>query len=68
MKKISWNLSQVIMISKWKTKPEFYDFEKGPLILNASEAFETEISFLLWLKRVFPVYINDLEQALELIT
>ena len=35
MKKISWNLSQVIMISKRKTKPEFYNFEKGPLILNA---------------------------------
>jgi hypothetical protein len=65
MKKISWNLSQVIMISKRKTKPAFYDFEKGPLILSAYENWETEISFLLWLKHIFPGYIKDLEQALE---
>jgi hypothetical protein len=68
MKKTSWTLSQVIMISKRKAKPELYDFEKGPLVVNAAEAFETEMAFLLWVKHIFQVYIENLEQALESIT
>jgi len=68
MKKISWNLSQAVMMSKRKAKPEPYDFEKGPLTLDALEDFEIQTSFQLWFVHVFPAYIKDLERALESIT
>jgi hypothetical protein len=67
MKKISWNLSQAVMISKGKAKPEPHDFEKRPVIHNAFEDFEIQTSFQAWFIHVFPVYIKDLEVALRVI-
>lgn len=67
MKNALWNLSQAVMTSKRKAKPEPYDFEKGPVIHNAFEDFRIQTSFQLWFIHVFPVYIKDLEVALRIV-
>jgi hypothetical protein len=63
MKKISWNLAEVIMASKRNARPEPYDFEKGPLMLNAVKRFELEVKFRSWFIHIFPAYIESLERA-----
>jgi hypothetical protein len=67
MKTISRNLSQAVMTSKRRAKPEPYDFENAPLILDAFEDFETQTSFQSWFIHVFPAYIKNLEGALQLV-
>jgi hypothetical protein len=58
---------EAVMTSKRRAKPEPYDFEKAPLILDAQEDFETQASFQLWFIHVLLTYIKDLGVALQVV-
>jgi hypothetical protein len=48
------DLSNVMMCSENKIKPEDYDLQQGPLILDAMKQYSHEMGALLWIKHIFP--------------
>lgn len=62
IEKLSRTLSQIIMFSNAKTKPEFYD---GDLSLEAFKTWHIETTFQSWYIHIFPAYIKALDLALQ---